>query len=84
MARRKNPYLVKHKATSEEIKNDPSLQWFPYQRGELIWSDERGEYVRFRGYDASGRVQLSTLAAIAPIEGNCDPLIIRRPRARAG
>ena len=70
----------KHKATPEEIANDPSLKWCGYQWGECVVSDTLGD-VRFIRYEADG-IRVATISGIKELPDLVSPLQIRRHTLR--
>ncbi len=66
----------KHQPTSEELKNDPSLRYHYYCRGEALWSDTMKSDVRFGHYDQDGQIVI--LDMVMREMGAVDPLTIRR------
>jgi hypothetical protein len=71
------------KPTEAELANDPSLRYWAYRRGELLWSDQHQEYLRFDGYTPDGGVRLLS-RALADLPGAVRADQVRRPGAGAG
>jgi hypothetical protein len=74
---------AKHVPTAAELVNDPSIRWFSYKQGELIWSDTHGDHVRFWSYNADGSVQTATRNGISPEANAVSALSVRRPSVNA-
>ena len=70
-------------ASPAELVNDPSLRYFPYKQGELVWSDAHGDHVRFWSYNADGTVQTATRDGISPEGNSVNCLSVRRPSVNA-
>jgi hypothetical protein len=73
----------KHRPTPAELASDPTLRWWPYRRGELLWSDYHRDYLRFGGYTPERGVRLLS-RALAELPGEVRADRVRRPGAGRG
>ena len=66
----------KHRPTTEQIKNDPSLRWSAYGQWETVWSDVHNAELRFVRYE-DGMVRLATLGGIEELS-----ILVRQDQVR--
>lgn len=67
----------KHAPSEAELQNDPSLRYTPYRSGELVYSDDHEQVMRFLEY-AGDKIRLATVNALTPLSTLVKKLSVRR------